>query len=470
MQEMDAALLMPDHERSFRQWRDYQYAIRNPAAAWSRQVISDVLDVRHTGLIPQIPTALKRIDTATIATPAASPQYHALPPPSTPLPSATIAAASGPPLLDKTAVVNAFRAAQRRLIIVDYGGTIMNREATSRADFTVDGYSKHIPSAVLDSLATLSGDPRNTVYVVSGLRSAAIDVTHLSRLPHIGLACENGMIVSRPLTPPAAQRHALTLPLDGANALGDEKAHSRVWVPLTPADAARAAEWAAVRSRAVEIMAEYQWRVNGAVTRVYDSLVAWDFRNADGEWAAAQAKFVAADLEAYASKNVKVTIRKSRVEVSLRAMNKGQLVTELLQDATSSREADSEADGSKETAPAVPLDFVLIAGDDATDEEMHHAMAAWSKAHGGVGVSSAALVQHPAPVVTGDVRSPESPLLRISVPHSNDAMNAPQSLPSNSPAVFTIAIGRSRRTAARFQLPDVDSMQRLLIDMAQASR
>lgn len=122
---------MPDHERSFRQWRDYQYAVRNPASAWSRQVITDVLDVRREA------AAAASTSRATAAAATASPS---------PLPDATSAAAAavpahvGPPLLDAASALAAFKSARRRLLVLDYGGTIMNREATSRADFTVDGY------------------------------------------------------------------------------------------------------------------------------------------------------------------------------------------------------------------------------------------------------------------------------------------------------------------------------------------
>jgi hypothetical protein len=36
-------------------------------------------------------------------------------------------------------------------------------------------------------------------------------------------------------------------------------------------------------------MAEYEGRVHGSVLREYDSLVAWDFRAVDAEWAVVEA-------------------------------------------------------------------------------------------------------------------------------------------------------------------------------------
>jgi len=40
---LDKAILMPAEERALRQWRDFQYALRNPSEEWARQVVEDVL-------------------------------------------------------------------------------------------------------------------------------------------------------------------------------------------------------------------------------------------------------------------------------------------------------------------------------------------------------------------------------------------------------------------------------------------
>jgi hypothetical protein len=67
---------------------------------------------------------------------------------------------------------------------------------------------------------------------------------------------------------------------------------SRAWASLHHRGAADSsgssgsrvlAEWQRVKARAMDVIREYQWRVNGSVAREYDSLVAWDFRAADAE-------------------------------------------------------------------------------------------------------------------------------------------------------------------------------------------
>ena len=154
-------------------------------------------------------------------------------------------------------------------------------------------------------------------------------------------------------------------------------------------------------------MSEYQWRINGSVTRVYESLVAWDFAGTDPEWGPAQAKFLAGDLEELASESVRVSLRKGRVEVSLRAMNKGRFVTEIL------------------SALPQPPDFILISGDDVTDEDMYSAAEAWAE----------------------------------STPHPAQTQ------------IYTLSVGRSdKRTRARHCLPDVAAIQELVIALSEAEK
>ena len=524
-------------------------------------------------------------------------------------------------------MLRAFAAARRRLLIIDYGGTIQNRDPESRSDFAMDGYSKHVPSHVTRALASLTSRAGTVVYVVSGLRSATVESTHLARIPRLGLAAENGMFVSYPAPGGAgdssagdALAYVLTEAFDapgtpavdgacaasGSSGGGASDAHSgsssssssggggslaaaaaaaaaagnaegthhpgdfsvlgrvpppgvptgphhghaalapprawgvsreaagsgsgggqhrhaalmsppRLWTAMPLADAAAAsafdsgataaaaasdkeraaaappsaspppplrvaaavacdtphtdgggatrstpgaaslsddndgsagggtpasrasgasgttssqqtarllAEWADIKRRALGIMEDYQWRVNGSYVKEYDSLVAWDFRLADAEWAAPQAKFLASDLEAFASSAVKVTVRKTRVELSLRATNKGRLAASLLarsahalqQQASSSSAAAVAAGGSGDSGP--PFDFILVAGDDTTDEPMYEAAKEWAARHG-------------------------------------------------CPAPFTVSIGHSgKRTCADALLPDVDAMQRLVVELA----
>ena len=413
--ELDKALNMEDHERSFRQWRDYQYAIRNPSAAWSRTCIADVVEIRAERTWP---------GGAPPPHPAAGAEAAAL----SGLQAAAEVERSPVPLLGAAAVARAFCAARRRLLVLDYGGTLVTRshvvgEATgrqARLGFQLDGYAENLPSDVAAALARLATDPDSFTYLVSGLRSTAIQALLVAQTPQIGLAAENGMFVSHP-SYEASAAGATQPPECGAPAAAEgggttaaPGAAARRWVSMSPADAARMAEWQGVKQRAVSVMTDYVWRVNGSAVLEYDSLVAWDFRNADPEWALSQARFLAQDLEqqvlAESPQNVKVTVRKSRVEVCLRAMDKGTVVTELLR-----RLGD--------------VDFVLCVGDDATDEDMFAAVGAW----------------------------------RITAAAAAAAAAAP------APALFSATVGKKTSTAAASYLADVAGVQQLIVALDRAA-
>lgn len=641
--EIDKALLMQDHERSFRQWRDYQYAIRKPAALWSRACISDVIEIRAerdnaTSLEPRPSAALTNaailasVGGSTSAVPgsfrvAGSTQAQSG------LQAAAEVERSPVPLLDIEAVAKSYKAAKRRLVIFDYGGTLITRPkgGFSRHLFQLEGYAQSMPMQVIEALAKIARDAGTVMYVVSGLRSSTLEALLLSRVPHIGLAAENAMFVSHPsagddgnqphqhdnssggshpqpppgqlphiTVPPAIgsstasaeqsraahgsatggdaaaaahashtrqyppnadvvadadtlayelsdvfgspsstvpveatpaptpasgsagattadlaaiagtaspavgpaivgsqratgagiigsaaslvtevasgssatpmvmatpnavlhewptegtqpssvatpvpssfrqhhlQQHASGLPqtghvqLRGTTIPSDHVASSsgpgttggggstrhRTWVTLNPEETAKLEEWGPVKAQAIQIMTDYAWRVNGSVVREYDALVAWDFKSADAEWAQAQAKFVAQDLERLASDahHVKVTLRKTRVEVSLRGMSKGNLVQHALE----------------EMGPE-GADFILCVGDDTTDEDVFSAVARWSTSH-------------------------KQQL------HAGEAGDKT----TISPAVFTATVGKKTQTAAQYWCVDVPMVQQLILAM-----
>lgn len=690
--EIDKALLMPDHERSFRQWRDYQYATRNPSASWSRSCITDVVEIRaereaerlaavgaaagteerkrmsalhgtlsqsfgsfasasHVGQIsslaspafrpmtgPAQPAGVSALAMAASASAVESfsldqtaPMRHVPSALNTTLVSAPSfvgvpsalqldpgKTGASVPVLDVTEVVKAFKASKRRAFFVDYGGTLVGRELTRasvgvsyKADFHLDGYSASLPTDVLEALATLSTEAQNTVYVVSGLRSTAVDTLNVARLSSVGLAAENGMYVSLPtpvggavasavggtgagtggssnpiaafaearrkeadnhgraealrfglsqalgspatpdgtpgssaalggggvgagggspmspaagavtvVTPgalaqdaqswpemgrlPAKLAHGMTISNpDGpkvrlqrgmstrGGGLLSPGAHGRGWVNLLPPESEGARLWESLKAKAIACMTEYAWRVNGSAVRMYDSLLVWDYRNADAEWAQAQAKFLAEELEEVASEAagqgralaisqedekrtrsrsrgnsdvsvtalsraaggmgagqdgpsssssstrrerlnpVKVTVRKSRVEFALRDMNKGRMVSETLKRMTSTPQLAPGTHAAAASSSSAP-DFVLVVGDDTTDEDMFTAVATWAN------------VQASCSLKDGVCTEPVT--------------------------AFTVTVGRKVRTAAQAYCVDVPAVHQLLVALALASK
>jgi trehalose 6-phosphate synthase/phosphatase len=304
--EIDIALQMPAKERSFRQWRDYQYVIRNPSAQWSLQMISDVLEVNSGAKVSD---------------------FNKQPP---------------LPPLDLSSLEASMATSEKRLFILDYGGSIMDRDAKSRRDFTIDGYSKHLPQYVVDALEKISLDPRNTIYIVSGLSSSSLTSLQFANIQRLHIASENGMFVSH---------------IDSSG--------TRVWNLLNERLNPELEEWQVLKQKVIAKMVEYQTKVNGSVVRKYDTLVAWEFKHADPDWGSKQAAYLAEEISAVASRKVQVSVSKTRVEASITSANKGTFINEVLSDAMWTKSSSTS---------------ILIVGDDTTDEHMYREAHRWHNA------------------------------------------------------------------------------------------
>lgn len=111
-------------------------------------------------------------------------------------------------------------------------------------------------------------------------------------------------------------------------------------------------DWRTLASRAKAVMDAYMWRVNGSRVRAYPYVVAWDYRDADPEWASSQAVFLEADLRAaLKSQRVGIQKRSSRIEVFPLGLDKGAIV-----------------DAALTVWPCA--DFFLAVGDDQADEDV----------------------------------------------------------------------------------------------------
>ncbi|KAI8869295.1 hypothetical protein GQ42DRAFT_109459, partial [Ramicandelaber brevisporus] len=148
-----------------------------------------------------------------------------------------------------------FMAAQRRLILLSYDGTLVPF-STLGSPVVSDGRAL---SAEL-VLSMLASDPRNIVYVASGRRRQVLE-DRLSCIPRLGLACENGCFL-RPAQVPE-------------------------WLRLVPEDASR--EW---QDPIRKILNYYCERTPGTEVEVKEESMVWHYRSADnpgyGEWQASE--------------------------------------------------------------------------------------------------------------------------------------------------------------------------------------
>jgi trehalose 6-phosphate synthase/phosphatase len=209
-------------------------------------------------------------------------------------------------------ITKAYQAAQKRLLLLDYDGTLV--------EFAPTPPEAKPTAELIQILTNLASDPRNTVVVISGRDHDTLD-EWLGDLP-ISFAAEHGMMI----------KHA------GGG-----------WQPSLAADLA----WVpAVRA----IMQPYVDANPGSILENKPSSVAWHNRNAvDAEKAATAEDELVGKLQQYASANgLRVIHGKNVIELQTEGINKGEAAKTWLQNSG--------------------WDFILAAGDDTTDEDLFSAV------------------------------------------------------------------------------------------------
>ncbi|KAJ2491349.1 Trehalose-6-P synthase/phosphatase complex synthase subunit [Coemansia sp. RSA 2050] len=269
------ALAMPaaQREASFRTL--HRYVARHTAAAWG------------AGFIAELTRVCRAADAAALLPPLPAPAAQA-----------------------------AFRAAARRLLVLDYDGTLS-------ATRTIPEFARPSPLA-LRALQRLADAPGALVYVVSGRTRA--DMERWFRGVGVGLAAEHGLFYRHP---PAA-----------AAALG----LAAGWLGLpAPADPL----W---RDAVLPLLQHYAARTPGSFVELKEAGVTWHFRNADPEFGEWQASELRANLErVLAHRPLAIVCANKAVEVRPARVDKPAAVRAIVAE-----------------LPAV--DFVLAAGDGRADE------------------------------------------------------------------------------------------------------
>ena len=223
-----------------------------------------------------------------------------------------------------------------------------------KRSFTQTTGKRPSPS-VMEALRILSSDPKNEVFVISGLQLLPLEEV-FGHLDRIGLAAANGLYLSMPQLD--NQQNTTTSPLPGANpgsTTGNtqRKGKKRQWSLLD-----YGVDWTEVKDIALPILERYTARTNGSSVRLRDPGIAWSYYSTDPEWGLMQAKSVIVELEeALAAHDVKVVHLKGMVEIVPKRLNKGVVLRYAIQ----SKEGPSP-------------DFILCMGDDASDEYMFTSM------------------------------------------------------------------------------------------------
>lgn len=222
-------------------------------------------------------------------------------------------------------IADAFRASKRRLIVLDYDGTLV--------DFTTDPHAARPPAAVLSLLRDLAAVPDTRVLVLSGRDRGTLG-SWLSHLP-IEVAAEHGAWV--------------------LTSLNENGSTARQWKASPLQDGVAHATW---KKSVLTMLRDAAATLPGAAVEEKTASVAFHFRKSR-ELAAKAASPSAVDdavrslraslAQLTSGMPCRVTDAKEALEVRSLAVNKGALLR-------------SAVSGTK-------TDFVLVVGDDETDED-----------------------------------------------------------------------------------------------------
>lgn len=215
-----------------------------------------------------------------------------------------------PLALEQPQLVSDFEQAQSRLILLDYDGTL--------APFATLPQSASPTPHLINILECIGQDPQSVVALISG-RSRADLEKWFGGIPNLWLAAEHGAIVRSPVSEDWEQPHFSAV--DG---------------------------W---KQRVYPILEHFVDRTPGSFVEQKEFSLVWHYRMADLEFGDWLANDLVANLDhMLADSPLKAVKGQKTVEVKLLWANKGQVYSRLTQDHR--------------------FDFVMAAGDDATDEDL----------------------------------------------------------------------------------------------------
>ncbi len=304
---LEQALSMSVEEKASRRERDIHFVSTSPSGQWTRNVLRDLHDVKLATEVHDKPSKRSL---------RASAKMEAV----------TAETTGSLTLLDPNSVTSAYNYCEKRVIFVDFNGTIVMKEPPGkflkREMLGISGNKP--PEETIKALTALCADERNVVFVVSGDTETNIE-NAIGDIPGLGLAAGNGGSISLPLKP------------------GET---SRRWEAID-----QGVDWEAVLKITMPILSKYTARANGAFVKHTSSSIGWSYYGCDPEWGEILATHLVVELQAALSSfDIRMVKLKGVLEVVPRKLNKGQIVRRVLKD-----------NGA---------DFILCMGDDISDEKM----------------------------------------------------------------------------------------------------
>jgi len=220
------------------------------------------------------------------------------------------------PLLERNNIKEKYINAKKRLIFFDYDGTLTPICKTPAAA---------VPSIeMLAALRTLTYDPNNIIFIISGRDQAFLD-KHLGHIRNLGMSAEHGFLIKYP----------------GGVWINSESETDLSW-----------------KKDVEDIFNFYTERTQGSFVEQKKCAITWHYRLADPDYGTFQAKECQNHIEnsVLSKYPIEILHGKKCLEVRPITVNKGEIVRQLI---------NVHPD----------CDFVLCAGDDRTDEDMFKALS-----------------------------------------------------------------------------------------------
>ncbi|RDY10189.1 putative alpha,alpha-trehalose-phosphate synthase [UDP-forming] 7, partial [Mucuna pruriens] len=286
---MNEAISMGDGEKLLRHEKHYRYVSTHDVAYWSRSFLqdmeracTDLLRKRCWGIGLSFGFRVVALD----------PNFKKL---------------------SIDAMVSAYKRARSRAILLDYDGTVMPQNSINKSP------SKE----VLSLLESLSADPKNVVFIVSGRGRNSLS-EWFTPCKKLGIAAEHGYFLR--------WSHSGEWEICGKNS-------DFGWMQI-----------------AQPVMKLYTEATDGSAIERKESALVWQYRDADLGFGSAQAKEMLDHLESVlANEPVAVKSGQFIVEVKPQDVSKGLVAERIF----------SSMDENGKHA-----DFVLCVGDDRSDEDM----------------------------------------------------------------------------------------------------
>lgn len=213
--------------------------------------------------------------------------------------------------LQNEEVIKAYTGAKERVLLLDHDGTLVPQSSiTSKPG-----------EGVLRVLRSLTSDPANDVYIISGRARKELEEWFAS-VPRLGLAAEHGFYLRRP--------------------------DATEWSVLDPD---LSTGW---KDIVLPILQLYTESTDGSSIEAKESALVWHYRDADPDFGSWQAKELLDHLEGVlANEPVEVVPGQTIVEVKPQGVSKGRTAERIL-------------------AETPEAGFVLCIGNDRSDEDMFY--------------------------------------------------------------------------------------------------